>query len=495
VTEGDLPDGVKVGVHAPRGAEEPPGQESEGPYERRSTCNGCGAKGPRKVDGVKAMNSEATPARVPRATQAGDVRTRWAWTEPSVWTDRMRTALEEGVKGGVWFSLIDKVYAERTLKAAWQHVKANRGAAGVDHVTVTMYERDLDRNLAHLATQLRDGTYCPQAIRRTWMDKPGSREQRPLGIPTVRDRIVQTAMRLVLEPILERRFAAQSYGFRPRRGCKDALRRVASLLTGGYTWVVDADLRHYFDTIPQPALLQRLREQVADGRVLALLEAFLTQQVMDGLSTWTPEEGTPQGAVISPMLANIYLNPLDHEVAGAGVEMVRYADDFVLLCRSEADAQRALTLVATWTQAAGLTLHPEKTRIVDATQRGGFDFLGYHFQQGHHWPRAKSVKKLKDTLRAKTRRNNGQSLAVIIADVNRTLRGWFAYFQHSPRHWFRPLDSWLRARLRSILRRRAHRRGRSNRRDHQRWPNAFFAEHGLYNLTTARVHASQSATR
>jgi len=159
------------------------------------------------------------------------------------------------------------------------------------------------------------------------------------------------------------------------------------------------------------------------------------------------------------------------------------------------DAQRALTLVAAWTQAAGLTLHPEKTRIVDATQRGGFDFLGYHFERGHHWPRAKSVQKVKETLRAKTLRTNGQSLAVIIADVNRTLRGWFVYFQHSPRHWFRTLDSWLRVRLRSILRRRHHRRGRSAGRDHQRWPNAFFAAHGLFDLTTARVRAGQSAWR
>jgi RNA-directed DNA polymerase len=407
----------------------------------------------------------------------------------------MLTALEEGVKGGVWFSLIDKVYAERTLKAAWQHVKANGGAAGVDHVTVAMYERDLDRNLATLAIQLRDGTYRPQPIRRAWIDKPGSREQRPLGIPTVRDRIVQTAVRLVLEPIFEREFAAQSYGFRPGRGCKDALRRVDSLLTAGYTWVVDADLRRYFDTIPQEALMSRVREKVADGRVLALLDAFLAQQVMDGLSTWVPDEGTPQGAVVSPLLANIYLNPLDHAVAAADVEMVRYADDFVILCRTEADAQRALTLVATWTQAAGLTLHPDKTRLVDATQRGGFDFLGYHFERGRHWPREKSIQKLKDTVRAKTPRNRGQSLAVIIDDLNRTLRGWFQYFQHSPRHTLSHLDAWVRMRLRSMLRRRHRHRGRGRGRDHQRWPNAYFAERELYSLTTAHDLACQSARR
>ena len=441
------------------------------------------------------MDLEAPPARVPVATQAGDVRVRWAWTEPRVWTDRMLTALETGVKGGVWFSLIDKIYAERTLRAAWHHVKANGGAAGVDHVTIAIYEQDLDRQLATLTQQLRDGTYRPQPIRRTWIDKPGSREQRPLGIPTVRDRVVQTAVRLVLEPIFERDFAAQSYGFRPRRGCKDALRRVDSLLTAGYTWIVDADLRHYFDTIPQRALVQRLRAKVADGRVLALLETFLTQPVMEGLSTWTPDEGTPQGAVISPLLANIYLDPLDQALAAAGIEMVRYADDLVLLCRTDAEAQHALTLLATWTAAAGLTLHPEKTRIVDATQRGGFDFLGYHFERGRHWPRTKSLTKLKDTLRAKTPRNRGQSLAVVIDDVNRTLRGWFQYFQHSPRHGFVHLDAWVRMRLRSLLRRHHRQSGRGRGRDHQRWPNAFFAAHGLYSLTTAHAAICQSARR
>lgn len=441
------------------------------------------------------MNSETTPARVPSATQAGEVRARWAWTEPSVWTDRMLTALEQGVKGGVWFSLIDKVYAERTLRAAWQHVKANSGAAGVDHVTVTMYERDLDRHLATLATQLRDETYRPQPIRRAWIDKPGSREQRPLGIPTVRDRVVQTALRLVLEPIFERTFAEQSYGFRPGRGCQEALTRVRALLDAGYTWVIDADLRRYFDTIPQAPLMRRVGEQVADGRVLALLTAFLTQQVMDGLSLWIPDEGTPQGAVISPLLANLYLDPLDHHVADAGFEMVRYADDFVLLCRSEADAQRALSFVTAWIEAAGLTLHPEKTRIVDATQHGGFDFLGYHFERGYQWPRTKSLEKLKVAVRTKTPRNRGQSLPVIIDDLNRTLRGWLQYFHRSPRRLFVHLDAWVRMRLRSILRRRHHAYGRGRGRDHHRWPNAFFAAHGLYSLTTAYAAVRQSVSR
>ena len=210
----------------------------------------------------------------------------------------MLTALEQGVIGGKWHSLIDKVYALPNLRRAFERVKANQGAAGVDHVTVEEFERHLEANLEKLAQALAAGSYRPQAVRRHWINKPGSKEQRPLGIPTVRDRVVQTALRAVLEPIFERDFAAHSYGFRPKRGCKDALRRVDTLLKQGYTWVVDADLKSYFDTIPRPELLARVKAKVSDGRMLKLLEAFLTQGVLEEMNLWTPEAGTPQGAVI-----------------------------------------------------------------------------------------------------------------------------------------------------------------------------------------------------
>src|SRR5712692_1339071 len=284
---------------------------------------------------------EVKPTPVPEAKQVGEVPARWAWTEPAVWTERMLTALEVGVKGGIWFSLIDKVYKPRNLRAAFARVKANQGAAGVDHQTVEMFEADLDTNLSKVSQQLADGSYRPQAVRRKWIAKPGSSEKRPLGILTVRDRVVQTALRHVMEPIFERDFAEHSYGFRPQRGCKDALRRVDHLLKAGYTWVVDADLQNYFDTIPQQKLLERVAEKVADSRVLELVTAMLQQGVMEGLSHWTPTAGTPQGAVISPLLANIYLDPLDHEMAGSGYEMTRYADDFIILCGSEAEARAA----------------------------------------------------------------------------------------------------------------------------------------------------------
>jgi len=407
----------------------------------------------------------------------------------------MLTALEEGVKGGKWFSLIDKVYRAANLGMAFARVKANQGAAGVDQQTIEMFEQHLEANLERIATALQSGSYRPQALRRKWIAKPGSSEKRPLGIPTVRDRVVQTALRAVLEPIFERDFAAQSYGFRPERGCKDALRRVDYLLKQGSHWVVDADLKSYFDTIPHEALLAQVEEKVADGSVLALLRLYRQQGVLDAMNYWQPEAGTPQGAVISPLLSNIYLDPLDHLLAASGYELVRYADDFVILCRSEAEAQAALRLVQQWTVTAGLTLHPEKTRLVDASQPGGFDFLGYHFERGYRWPRQKSLKKVKDKLRVLTRRNNGQSLKAIIAKVNPVLRGWHGYFKHSHYTTFKPLDQWLRMRIRNILRKRLHLRGRAGRRDNQRWTNAFFAAQGLCSLAHANAQVRQSSRR
>lgn len=452
----------------------------------RNDRNGSGAKACRERDGVSDDAKASQPAPVPeRATLAGAIRARWAWVAPEVWTDRMLMALEEGVRGGRWYALSDKVWAPRTLQAAFATVKANDGAAGVDHVTVSMYEARLTTNLARLSEDLRTGRYRPQAIRRVWIPKPGSPDRRPLGIPTVRDRIVQAALRLVLEPIFERDFAAHSYGFRPRRGCQDALRRVDALLQAGHVHVVDADLQGYFDSIPHERLLAQVRTKVTDGRVLTLLTGFLHQQVLEDLRHWTPTAGTPQGAVISPLLANLYLDPLDHALARAGFEMVRYADDFVILCRTADEAAAALAVVRRWTQEAELQLHPEKTHVVDASQPGGFDFLGYHFERGYRWPRQKSLQKLKVRLRAKTRRTSGQSLAVIIDDVNRTLRGWYAYFRESPGPTFIRLDQWVRMRLRSILRKRSRRRGRARGADHQRWPNRFFDAHGLFSLAAA----------
>lgn len=453
-----------------------------------------------QVDGFgKERPMDEQPPEVTDESESkrgGEVRARWAWAEPSVWTDRMLTALERGVNGGVWFSLWDKVYSKRNLAAAFARVRANKGGPGVDRVTVEMFEQRLDSELPRLAEHLRTVEYKPQPVRRTWIPK-GDGKKRPLGVPTVRDRVVQTALRNVLEPIFEREFAEQSYGFRPERRAQDALRRVDALLRGGHRHVVDADIKGFFDCIPKDRLLDRVRERVADGRALGLVEQFLNQPVMEELSLWTPETGTPQGAVISPLLANIYLNPLDHLMVSHGFEMVRYADDFVVLCRTLEEAESALETIRRWMAEEGLTLHPEKTCLVSMDEDGNsFDFLGYRFKRhkgrDYRFVRTKSLKKLRESVRRHTRRNNGHSLATIIDKVNPVLRGWFEYFKHCHRTEFPHIDGWVRMRLRSILRKRRKGRGRGGGLDHYRWPNVYFTERGLFNLTAARAEAVQS---
>ena len=437
---------------------------------------------------------EAKPSSVPAGDkQGGEAICRVAGAEPQVWSERMLMALARGVKGNQWFSLIDKVYADRTLERAWEKVRSNAGGSGVDRVTVERFAKDCPRGLLDLKEQLRQARYQPLPVKRVWIPKPGTTEERPLGIPAVRDRIVQTALRMVIEPIFEHQFAEQSYGFRPGRGCKDALRRVQTLLNEGCTWIVDADLKSYFDTIPKDRLMSRVEERIADSRVLSLMRGYLDQAVMEELVRYEPTgRGTPQGAVISPLLANIYLDPLDHLLAASGVQMVRYADDFVLLCRSEEAAQAALARVQTWVQDNGLTLHPEKTRIVDATQPGGFDFLGYHFERGYRWPRRKALDRLKDKVRDHTPRSSGVSLEATIVRLNQVLRGWYGYFQHSHRTTFPSIDGYVRVRLRAIMRKRTGRRGRARLLDQQRWSNHYFTELGLFSLVQAHRSSCQS---
>jgi len=407
----------------------------------------------------------------------------------------MLTALEEGVEGGKWFRLFDKVFSERNLLASFQKVARKKGAAGVDHVTTQDFERRLPGAIQELSTMLKEGTYVPQAIRRVHIPKPGTNETRPLGIPTVRDRVVQAAVVNVIEPIFERDFAEHSDGFLPGRGCKDALRRVDSLLAQGYVHVVDADLKGYFDSIPHDQLMKRLEAKIADGPTLRLIKGFLKADILDDAARWTPEAGAPQGAVLSPLLSNVYLDPLDHLMVEHGIEMVRYADDFVILCKTAEDAARALEIVRQWVADNGLTLHPTKTRIVDArTDR--FDFLGYTFSGEKHWPRQKSLKNLRNAIRARTRRTTGDSLQYLVASVNPVLRGWFAYFQHSTyRNVFTDVDGYVRRRLRSILRKRSKRNGEGRGLDHQRWPKRYFAEHGLFSLTAAHAAVVQSSRR
>ena len=437
------------------------------------------------------------PDSAVKATQGGDVaggqpRTWW-WAEASIWTERMVSALGNGVKGGKWFSMVDKAVRPTTLEAAWRKVERNKGAAGVDGQGIERFAAGAERYLTELHENLKNGSYRPSPVKRVEIPKGGG-QTRPLGIPTIKDRIVQTALKMTIEPIFEVQFRPGSYGFRPGRGCKDALREVDRLLKEGFTHVVDADLKSYFDTIPHGRLMARVGETISDGRILTLIESFLNQEIMSDMACWLPTTGTPQGAVLSPLLANIYLHPLDLLMEQNGRRMVRYADDFVILCRTEDEARAALREVDAWTTANGLTLHPDKTRIVDSRQPGqGFDFLGYRFEAGCRFVRKKSLRAFKDKVRTKTMRSRGDSLARIIADLNPALRGWFGYFKHAAPFQLRNLDRFVRRRLRAVLRKQDKRPGFGRcKADHQRWPNAFFAGQGLFTLATALELARHS---
>jgi RNA-directed DNA polymerase len=403
----------------------------------------------------------------------------------------LSTLLQDRVRGGKWHALIDKVYAELNLYLAARKVTSKKSAAGVDGQTSEAFDQHLVAETRLLSEQLKGQTYRPQAVRRVHIPKQGkTNETRPLGIPTIRDRVVQKAVLNVIEPILDHQFHERSFGFRHGRSAHDALRIVEQKIQDGYVYVVDADLKGYFDSIPKHRLLKLLQEQISDSRMLKLIKMFLDQNIMEELREWTPIAGVPQGAVLSPVLSNLYLNPLDHEMAYYGFEMVRYADDFVVLCRSQGEAEAALEMITQWVEQAGLTLHPTKTKIVDSRVES-FAFLGYSFRGEKIYPRAESLEKVKLRLRDLTRRKQGESLTVIIQRINRVLRGWFNYYRHCRWTIFTDLDAKIRSRLRRLLLKR-HRKNPKRLPRNQRWPNAYFANVGLWSLREAHNRLGQS---
>lgn len=403
----------------------------------------------------------------------------------------LTTLLDNQVRGGKWHALIDKVYAEGNLLTAARCVTEKKKAGGVDGQSCEAFEEHLLVETRQLSEQIKAQTYRPSAVRRVHIPKPGKpNETRPLGIPTVRDRVVQRAVVNVIEPILDHQFHERSFGFRHGRGAHDALRIVEQKLQEGYVYVVDADLKGYFDTIPKDRLMTLVKEHISDSRFLHLLQLFLDQNIMEELREWTPASGVPQGAVLSPVLSNLYLNPLDHTMSQAGYEMVRYADDFVVLCRSQGEAEAALQMVAQWVELAGLTLHPTKTKIVDSRTKS-FAFLGYSFRGDKIYPRRESLAKMKSRIRELTPRTRPDSIELISRELNRTLRGWFTYFRHCRWTIYTDLDAKIRSRLRRLLLKRHRLNPKREPRQH-RWPNDYFTQVGLYSLRAAHLRFDQS---
>lgn len=335
---------------------------------------------------------------------------------------------------------------------AWRSVRRNRGAAGIDKVSIQMFEKNLAANLDRLMRELKQGTFVPLPARRVYIPKDAKQTKfRPLGIPAVRDRVAQEVLRRLLNPIFEARFHDHSYGFRPGRSCHQAVEKVLELGRQGYRCVLDADISGFFDNLSHQAVMRELSEVVADGNILRLVEKFLRAGVMEGGKFQPTRVGTPQGGVVSPLLANIALNVLDWHLQKQGYRFVRYADDFVVLCRSEQEAKEALVLVEQFlTARLGLSLSPEKTKVTRFHE--GFTFLGFDIKSRYVRMRAKSVENFKTKIRNLTQRHHNLD-AEVIGKLNRVIRGTANYFAMPWSHCgdaYRSLDRWIRMRLRCM---------------------------------------------
>ena len=411
------------------------------------------------------------------------------WYRHPAWTEAMRAALAtRRALGGKWFSLIDRMYDPRWLGAAWARLNQSRSGAarqrgaGVDGVTLEQFSQRAEEEIGRLVEELRQGSYRPKPVRRHYIPKPGSRKKRPLGLPSVRDKVVQEALRSLIEPIFESEFLDASHGFRPGRSTDTACQQLEAALQSGQVWVVDADIQGFFDNIKHEKLLDQVNRRVADGKVLGLIRAFLEAGVMEEMKVSYGTTGTPQGGVISPLLANIFLHALDERWQSAGMAWVRYADDFLLLASTREEAEAALAMTQQVLEEMGLVLSSEKTRIVHL--EAGFDFLGWHYQGPQRWPRQKSVKSLRRKLRQKTRRLRPGPMPAICRELKTTLQGWFHYFRDgNSGSIFSHADSWLRRRLRSILNRRHRRGGLGSLHLNRRWTNSVFRDWGLFDLT------------
>ncbi len=347
-------------------------------------------------------------------------------------------------------SLIDKVYKLLNLYIAWEKVKMNKGSGGVDRISIEEFEENLDINLQEIHRLLCEDRYTPQPVRRVWIPKPNG-EKRPLGIPTIRDRIVQQALLNRLNKIFEPKFLDNSYGFRPNRSAQQAIERIGKYLKEeGCEWIVEVDIEKCFDTIDHEILIKLVNEEISDGRVLKLIRSFLEAGIMEEMNIIYATNGTPQGGVISPLLSNIYLHPFDEMMSKEGYRIIRYADDIVVMCQTRHQAEGALRRIKEILEARlKLKLNSDKTRVVHKTK--GFEFLGYYFGSGYSdykIPRRRAIEAFKDKVRFITRRCQPKSMSMIIAELNPVVRGWGNYFiRGNCQRTYVYLDFWLRSRV------------------------------------------------
>ena len=374
-------------------------------------------------------------------------------------------------------SLIDKVWNWRNLNEAWKKVKQNKGAAGIDDVSIEEFECNLEQNLNEIQRLLREDRYVPNPVKRVYIPKPDGK-RRPLGIPTIRDRVVQQALKNVIEPIFEVEFLDSSLGYRPEKSAKQAIEQTEEVRDEGHEWVVDADIKAFFDMVNHEKVIDAVAERISDGRVLRLIRSFLEAEVMEeGQGLTGSVIGVPQGGVISPLLANIYLHYFDEKMAELGYGVVRYADDFLVLCESEVEAMEALLHVKEILGELELTLHPDKTKIKNFSE--GVDFLGFTIYISHKVPRKEAVKKYKDAVRRATRRNLPINLEMVIQRLNPVVIGWGNYFKIANVNWlYKGLDSWTRMRL------RAFREKKKSYLSNCRITNEFLRNLGLKSLST-----------
>ena len=377
-----------------------------------------------------------------------------------------------------YYTLKDRIVTKDNMHKASIEVRKNGGSAGIDNIDISDFNKNYKTYMRELYREFKEDRYTPKPVLRVFIPK-GDGRKRPLGIPTVKDRIAQATLKRILEPIFEKVFCDCSYGFRPGRSQIDAIEKIEEYREKGYNWVLDADIKGYFDNINQELLIDFIKERVTDGWVIKTIKSWLTAGVMTEGSLETTEKGTPQGGVISPLLANIFLHQFDRTMTKRGYKVVRFADDFVVMTKSKRKSKRAYEVVKEIIEGRlDLTLHPEKTVITNFGE--GFVFLGFEFiAWNYKRPRKKAIKAFKDKVRKVTKRNQPWDIEFIIGELNPKIRGWGNYFSHgNVKMLFRRLDGWIRMRLRAYINKK------KSMNQNLRIPNAYFKQKGLKSLLT-----------